>query len=894
MKFRSILAIAALAVLSFTACEETESLGEAKVSVTPSEVSLDATGEKSEVVALTATRDWHIENTPEWVVVNPSSGKASTSEQTVTISVDPNKGNDREDDIIFTIGLAKASLHVKQAGEAGELKKGSGTLEDPYSVAGVIEYCQSLGADVQSPNNVYIQGTIASVSTTYEASGTYGNATFYIVDNEGDTDQFYVFQTLYLGNRKWKSGDTDVKAGDKVIICGKVVNYKGNTPETVSKGGSFVYSLNGVTEGTVEPEDPSKVEQITCAQFIEKADPNTTYRLVGKVTSSVNTTYCSFDMNDGTATVVVWTVNNKDEWKDKVKKDGTVTVRGKYLKYEKDGNVKHEMVDAYIEKFEEGTVEPEDPSKVEQITCAQFIEKADPNTTYRLVGKVTSSVNTTYCSFDMNDGTATVVVWTVNNKDEWKDKVKKDGTVTVRGKYLKYEKDGNVKHEMVDAYIEKFEEGQGGGQEEAVTGTVSETIVAKDDDKVVANDAIVAAICTKGFIATDGKQNVYVFLNKAPEAKLGDKVKIEATKTTYYGLPEFKDATITVVNSGNSIPRTELKDITSSIDSYASSDTDYLTATGTLDKNANGYYIVKVDGATRAVSPQYLDASIDPSALLNQKVAITGYFNTIHTKNNYVQVIATEIKAADPNAKYCTVSTKAISAKASDTEATFTINANAAWTVTSDNSAFTVTPASGDANATVKVTFAANETDKAVVANLKVVCTDAKVEETVVLTQAAKSSTPSGKAFVKVTTASNDWSGTYLIVNEDNKVAFDGKGTADAANLNITVDITEGSIAATDAALASTVTVETMNGGYALKTASGKYLSGTKEKNAINFGTTQVLMTISLDASGNAVITDSAADTWILYNAASDQKRFRFYKKSSTAPKAVQLYKLSE
>lgn len=789
MKFRSILAIAALAVLSFTACEETENLGEAKVSVTPSEVSLDATGEKSEVVALTATRDWHIENTPEWVVVNPSSGKASTSEQTVTISVDPNKGNDREDDIIFTIGLAKASLHVKQAGEAGELKKGSGTLEDPYSVAGVIEYCQSLGADVQSPDNVYIQGTIASVSTTYEASGTYGNATFYIVDNEGDTDQFYVFQTLYLGNRKWKSGDTDVKAGDKVIICGKVVNYKGNTPETVSKGGSFVYSLNGVTEGTVEPEDPSKVEQIT---------------------------------------------------------------------------------------------------------CAQFIEKADPNTTYRLVGKVTSSVNTTYCSFDMNDGTATVVVWTVNNKDEWKDKVKKDGTVTVRGKYLKYEKDGNVKHEMVDAYIEKFEEGQGGGQEEAVTGTVSETIVAKDDDKVVANDAIVAAICTKGFIATDGKQNVYVFLNKAPEAKLGDKVKIEATKTTYYGLPEFKDATITVVNSGNSIPRTELKDITSSIDSYASSDTDYLTATGTLDKNTNGYYIVKVDGATRAVSPQYLDASIDPSALLNQKVAITGYFNTIHTKNNYVQVIATEIKAADPNAKYCTVSTKAISAKASDTEATFTINANAAWTVTSDNSAFTVTPASGDANATVKVTFAANETDKAVVANLKVVCTDAKVEETVVLTQAAKSSTPSGKAFVKVTTAPNDWSGTYLIVNEDNKVAFDGKGTADAANLNITVDITEGSIAATDAALASTVTVETMNGGYALKTASGKYLSGTKEKNAINFGTTQVLMTISLDASGNAVITDSAADTWILYNAASDQKRFRFYKKSSTAPKAVQLYKLSE
>ena len=138
-----------------------------------------------------------------------------------------------------------------------------------------------------------------------------------------------------------------------MIIYGNVVNYKGNTPET-QQNSAFLYSLNGKTDGGTEPEDPTKVQQITCAEFIEKADPNTTYRLVGEVTSTVNTTYCSFDMNDGTATVVVWTVNNKDEWKDVVKKGGTVTVRGKYLKYEKEGNVKHEMVDAYIEDFKEG------------------------------------------------------------------------------------------------------------------------------------------------------------------------------------------------------------------------------------------------------------------------------------------------------------------------------------------------------------------------------------------------------------------------------------------------------------------------------------------------------------------------------------------------------------
>lgn len=353
MKFRSLLAIAALALFAIPACEEVANLGEAQINVTPSSITLAASGERSETVALLATREWRVDYKPDWVTLDKTSGKASTVEQLITVSVDPNKGNNREDEILFTIGLAKASLKVVQEGEKGEISKGTGTLADPFSVAGVIEYCQSLGADVQSTDNVYIKGIVASVATTYEASGTYGNATFYIVDNEGDTDQFYVFQTLYLGNKKWTSGNPDVKEKDEVIICGKVVNYKGNTPETVSKGGSFVYSLNGKTEGgNVEPEDPSKVEQITCAQFIEKADPATTYRLVGKVTSAVNTSYCSFDMNDGTATVVVWTVNNKDEWKDKVKKDGTVTVRGKYLKYESNGSVKHEMVDAYIEKFE--------------------------------------------------------------------------------------------------------------------------------------------------------------------------------------------------------------------------------------------------------------------------------------------------------------------------------------------------------------------------------------------------------------------------------------------------------------------------------------------------------------------------------------------------------------
>ena len=256
MKLRSILAAAALVLLAVPACEQVANLGEAQISVTPNTVTLPASGEKSETVALLATREWRVDYKPDWVILDKTSGKASTVEQLVTVSADPNKGNNREDEILFTIGLAKASLKVVQEGEKGVIEKGDGTLEKPFSVAGAIEYCQSLGADVQSTNNVYIHGIVSSVTTTYEASGSYGNATFYIVDNEGDTDQFYVFQTLYLGNKKWTSGNPDIKVNDDVIICGKVVNYKGNTPETVSKGGSFVYSLNGKTEGGGTEVDP--------------------------------------------------------------------------------------------------------------------------------------------------------------------------------------------------------------------------------------------------------------------------------------------------------------------------------------------------------------------------------------------------------------------------------------------------------------------------------------------------------------------------------------------------------------------------------------------------------------------------------------------------------------
>ena len=155
------------------------------------------------------------------------------------------------EDIPAPYGIFDQGNGGEGGGDEGETAEpeGDGTLATPFNVAGINEYISSLEADVNSPT-VYIKGIVVSVKE--EFSTDYGNATFYISDDGTSKNQFYVYRTYYLGNKKFAEGDTQIKAGDEVIICGSVVNFKGNTPET-AQGKSFVYSLNGVTAGGEQP-----------------------------------------------------------------------------------------------------------------------------------------------------------------------------------------------------------------------------------------------------------------------------------------------------------------------------------------------------------------------------------------------------------------------------------------------------------------------------------------------------------------------------------------------------------------------------------------------------------------------------------------------------------------
>ena len=152
------------------------------------------------------------------------------------------------------------------------------------------------------------------------------------------------------------------------------------------------------------------------------------------------------------------------------------------------------------------------------------------------------------------------------------------------------------------------------------------------------------------------------------------------------------------------------------------------------------------------------------------------------------------------------------------------------------------------------------------------------------------------KYFVKVTSALTDWTGTYLIVYESAKVAFDGSlTTLDAAKNTQSVTIAGNQIEATDAMLAITFDIAKNGTNYTLKSKSGYYVGQTSNANGLKANkTTTYANTLSLNTSDSSVNFVSGS-AYLRFNAASSDMRFRYYKSSSyTNQKAIHIYKLQD
>lgn len=122
-------------------------------------------------------------------------------------------------------------------------------------------------------------------------------------------------------------------------------------------------------------------------------------------------------------------------------------------------------------------------------------------------------------------------------------------------------------------------------------------------------------------------------------------------------------------------------------------------------------------------------------AEVGDKLTVVGfrdeYNGTIEMTSGYCEKLE-----KDTTTPRLSVSTTALTAKAGDTSASFDVKGNVKWTVSSDNAAYTVSPASGEGAGTVTVKFAANTKEDAVKVNFTVSTTAevATKSYTVVLT----------------------------------------------------------------------------------------------------------------------------------------------------------------
>ena len=140
------------------------------------------------------------------------------------------------------------SLNGKTSSEVGpvdnpEDKMEHGTVTAPISVADAIDDAVAIGTSA-STSDFYVKGKICSIK--YEYSAEYGTATYNISEDGSEGMEFTVYSSYYFDNKKWQEGDNQIAVGDEVIVCGKIINYNGNTPEFVSKQ-NYLVSLNGNT-----------------------------------------------------------------------------------------------------------------------------------------------------------------------------------------------------------------------------------------------------------------------------------------------------------------------------------------------------------------------------------------------------------------------------------------------------------------------------------------------------------------------------------------------------------------------------------------------------------------------------------------------------------------------
>ena len=276
----------------------------------------------------------------------------------------------------------------------------------------------------------------------------------------------------------------------------------------------------------------------------------------------------------------------------------------------------------------------------------------------------------------------------------------------------------------------------GGETPEPAGNTIAAVCAAAAGSAADLKDVLVTGVTSQSYVITDETGSVLVFVKADPKVKVGDKVNVAGTTSEHNGLIQIATPTTTVVSSNNTVTYPAPLEFTEANLADTPKKVTYVSFTGNVKKN-NQYYNIFIGSVTnKDLSLSYYPGNMDE--FVDCDIKVKGWY--VGGGNHY-QIVATEVEKVESTGPKFSVSTTALTAKAGDTSASFDVKGNVKWTVSSDNAAYTVSPASGDGAGTVTVKFAANETEKDVTVKLTVSTTEevATKSYTVVLTHKGKS-----------------------------------------------------------------------------------------------------------------------------------------------------------
>ena len=302
-------------------------------------------------------------------------------------------------------------------------------------------------------------------------------------------------------------------------------------------------------------------------------------------------------------------------------------------------------------------------------------------------------------------------------------------------------------------------------------------------------EGIVGAVNAKSYMlvdATDNSTYLLAYKNSTPtEVKVGDKVQISGTMAEYGEMPQISSPVVNnvVSNAPVAYPEPVVLDGAGVNALAASPECKFIQFSGILNVSGS-FYNIAIDGANYTGSISYPEE--DLSGFNDMNITVTGYFNGI-TSGKYFNILITGIEAAP----YCNVTPSTMSVAADAGTTTFSIESNESWSIESDNSLYTVSPASGNGDAEITVTYPANETDEAITVTFTVKSESG--EKTVTLTHRSASQIVNEKtetlSFVNWEfDGADSWTSSYEAHNVDFTIATVEFSSADKQNKDNTID----------------------------------------------------------------------------------------------------------